>query len=48
MERGGGFSKMAVVGIEYVTLAIKVGLLFSFAVIFSLTYFLFRRIQKNH
>jgi hypothetical protein len=47
-KEGCFFSKMAVVSIEYGTLAIEVCLLFNFAVVFSSTYFLFRQEQTNY
>ena len=40
-KEGGQVSKMAVVSIEYGTLAIEVGSVLNFAVVFSSTYFLF-------
>ncbi len=39
---------VSVNSIKYGTLAIKVGLVFNFAVVFSSTYFLFRQVHTNY
>jgi hypothetical protein len=47
MKKVGGL-EWSVSTIEYGTLAIEVGLVFNFAVVFSSTYFRFRQIQTNY